>query len=334
MFRRRWSGGWAEATRRVALTWLMCGSVASAAAEVRIQRSIPYKTLSDGTQLLADVYLPSADIRSQDARPLHPALLMIHGGAWFSGNKVHVSSHARFAAEHGYVVVAINYRLAPQYPFPAQIDDCRDALLWMKEQAATYEIDAQRLGVYGYSAGGQLACLLGCSQNNRRQVASQVASQQVSQPIGQAGRPSPEADKGLPPVRAVVAGGAPCEFSWVPAEATTLVYWLGGTRAAKPDQYAAASPIEFVDAKDPPTFLFHGTGDRIVPLATAQRMIQRLSRAEVESRLHLVPDANHIQAFLDEPARGKAIEFLDHHLRARTSSSRQQSLILPCLVAV
>lgn len=259
---------------------------------ISIQRSIPFKVLKSGKKLLADVYLPANNAQT------HPTLLMIHGGAWFSGNKVHVAYHANYAAEQGYAVMAINYRLAPQSPFPAQLEDCRDALGWIARHAEQYQFDCERTAVYGYSAGAQLACLVAMSQN-----AAGTASG-VLDPA-----------KALPTVQAVVAGGAPCEFSWIPDDAETLAYWLGGSRDAVPKAYDAASPTEFVDRGDPPVFLYHGTADRIVPMSSPQKFVTKLNAAAVDNRLYLVQGASHLGAFVDKQARAQAIQFLDQHLR-------------------
>jgi len=263
--------------------------VAFAEDEIRVERSLAYSSSNDDsndTRLLADVYLPSKD-------GPHPTLLMIHGGAWFSGNKAHVAYHASYAAKHGYAVVAINYRLAPKYKFPAQVDDCRMALTWIQENSVKYQFDTQRVGVYGYSAGAHLASLVGLSQND---------------PAGKA-----DSDKSLR-IKAIVAGGAPCEFSWIPSDSKALAYWLGDSRDAAPETYLCASPTEFVDEDDPPMFLFHGTVDRIVPPQSPEKLKRKLDDAKVTSELHIVESASHIGAFLDSNAREQAIRFLDEHL--------------------
>ena len=104
-----------------------------------------------------DIYEPIATPKSDQRRP---AIVMIHGGAWRSGSKFAMMRHARRLTRVGYVVMAINYRLAPKYPWPAQIDDCRAALNFLSMHANEYNVDTDRVGVYGYSAGGQMASVL------------------------------------------------------------------------------------------------------------------------------------------------------------------------------
>ena len=272
------------------------------AGAVEIRRSIAYKALDDESQLLADVYLPATP------KPW-PTILMIHGGAWFSGNKVHVSHHARYAAEQGFAVVAINYRLAPRYKFPAQLDDCRDALAWIDEHARAYGFDLRSVAVYGYSAGGHLASLVGLAQNS----ATAEVDPEVDDGASRQG-PQGSRSRAVPKIRAIVAGGAPCEFSWIPAEAQTLAYWLGDSRTAVPEIYAAASPIAYVDVGDPPVFLFHGTADRIVPLQSPKKMAEQLKISQVPYQLHIMKGATHVGAFLDHTGRQKAISFLKKQL--------------------
>ncbi|MCA9269038.1 MAG: alpha/beta hydrolase, partial [Planctomycetales bacterium] len=202
------------------------------AAVAAVTRDVPYVD-DDDVKHLADVYVPAGE------GPF-PAVLMIHGGAWTSGSKGHMLAHARAASSAGYTVVAINYRLAPRDIFPAQIDDCRAAVRWMRSNADKYKIDPERIAAYGYSAGGHLACLLGTSDASDKDAISCR-------------------------VQCVVAGGAPCEFRRLPDDSPVFSFFLGGTPSEKPDAYRDASPTAFASADDPPVFFFHGGEDRVVP---------------------------------------------------------------------
>ena len=248
----------------------------------------PQPVAAKTKKLLADLYLPNGD------GPF-PTILMVHGGAWFSGSKSNVALHARHAAESGYAVVAINYRLAPTHKFPAQLEDCQLALRWIAEKSDRFGFDTRRVAAYGYSAGAHLACLLAMKQDT---AALKAATGE------------------LPQIRAVVAGGTPCEFSWVPEKSERLAFWLGDSRARRPDRYIAASPVTFVDKQDPPVFLFHGKTDRIVPLTSAQKMMESLSSKGVPAELHVIADADHLGAFINVNARKQAINFLNEQLGA------------------
>jgi len=239
-------------------------------------RSLVYAPRED-EPLRADVYRPAG-------KGPFPGVLCVHGGAWTVGNKNQMAAIARQLAEAGYTAVTINYRLAPKYKFPAQIEDCRAALLWMRENARQYKIDPDRLGAWGYSAGGHLVALLGTSGTG---------------------------------LKAVVAGGAPCDFRNVPLDSQRLAFWLGGTRHELPKIYQAASPAEFVSADDPPMFFYHGQLDGVVPVEHPTEMAAELKRLGVTARLYVVPKAGHLGAFVDRSAVTEAVRFLDQHLKSQ-----------------
>jgi triacylglycerol lipase len=245
----------------------------------------------DGQPLRADILVPQGD------GPF-PAVLVVHGGAWTAGNKAMMSRVATALAEHGYVTCAINYRLAPKYPFPAQIEDCKAAVRWLRTNADKYKIDTNRIGGFGYSAGGHLVALLGTTDRDS----------------GLEGSDAP-ADSPSTRIQAVVAGGAPCDFREFPPNNLRLSYWLGGTRTNKPQAYELASPAHFISKDDPPTFFFHGESDALVPLASPRAMQAQLSTAGVPSDLYTVPKAGHIEAFRDPAAIQAGIDFLDKHLK-------------------
>ncbi|MEZ6114599.1 MAG: alpha/beta hydrolase [Pirellulaceae bacterium] len=247
--------------------------------------------------LLADVYLPAGD------GPF-PGVLMIHGGAWMSGSKWHMTRHARETAEAGYTVVAIDYRLAPKHPFPAQIEDCRAALRWMTDNAERYKIDTRRLAAYGYSAGGHLACLLGLE--DVRPNADGQAGAEGQAAVGAANAPAR--------LSAIVAGGAPCDFRDLPPNNTALAYFLGGSRAEKPKTYEQASPAAYATADDPPTFFFHGGSDLLVPLHGPRQLMESLKTLGVRTSLYVVPGKGHLATFLDATVTVRAIEFLNQQL--------------------
>lgn len=234
--------------------------------------------------LLADVYVPEGE------GPF-PAVLVIHGGGWESGDRAQVKGLAERIARRGYVAVNTTYRLAPGTIFPAQLQDVQQAVLWMRAQAATYRIDPTRIGAFGYSAGAHLAALLGG--------------------IGEAG---PLGQPGAA-IKAVVAGGTPTDLSKWPA-GKLVPQFIGGNRSQKPAEYRAASPVSYVNAGDPPVFLYHGGADALVPIDHAEDYQKLLAAADVPNELFVLRGRGHILAFLtDGPAVDAALTFLDRHLR-------------------
>jgi acetyl esterase/lipase len=258
-----------------------------------LTRNLVYRQFDDGTQLRCDIW------RQQSAGP-HPAVLCVHGGAWATGNKNQMRHVAERLAQAGYVAISINYRLAPKYLFPAQIEDCRAAVRWLRDHADEFNIDRDRLAAYGYSAGGHLVSLL----------ATQPLAARADETID---------EKALREARlqCVVAGGAPCDFRELPPDAKFLSYWLGGTRAEKPEQYELASPRKFITAAAPPAFYYHGQFDLLVPRESPQQMVESLKQAGVKASLYVVPNVEHAAALFASQGIDRAIEFLDAELKQK-----------------
>ena len=245
--------------------------------------AIVYYT-SDKYLLKCDIYQPIADPKSDQLRP---AVIMIHGGAWRSGSKLTMLRHARRLTRVGYVVMSINYRLAPKYPWPAQIEDCRAALNWLAMHAREYNVDTNRVGVYGYSAGAQMASIL-------------AATNEMNLTIK---------------IKAAVAGGTPAEFSWIEPDSKVLSYWLGASKADAEEVYLDASPLTYITPDDPPFLLFHGTSDMVVPIESSNKLQAALKKQHVESKLIEVKDKGHIGTFSKISLMEDVIKFFDAHLK-------------------
>lgn len=239
----------------------------------------------DSGPLKADVYLP------QGEGPF-PGVLVVHGGAWRMGTRGQLSGVAQMLAKNGFTAVAISYRLAPQYKFPAQIEDCQAAVRWMRSNATRLKIDPQRIGGFGYSAGAHLVSLLATTDSDDA--------------------------SGLPSTRlqCVAAGGTPCDLRPIPDDEDGLSFFLGGSPATCRDQYRLASPAAFITPDDPPMFFFHGETDQLVPLASPLHMQAELQKVGVESQLYIVPSVGHVAAGMDRGAIGRAIAFLGEHLKS------------------
>ena len=174
-------------------------------------------------------------------------------------------------ARLGYVGVTVGYRLVPRARFPAQVEDCKAAIRWMRANATRYQIDPGRIAVVGVSAGGHLAAMLGLTTPSDGIEGDGGSNAQSSE------------------VQAVVSFFGPTDFTtrdW-PADLETevIVPFLGGSFVDKPDIYRRASPINFVTKCAPPFMFFHGTEDALVPIDQSRRLAARLQEVGVPARV-------------------------------------------------
>ena len=273
----------------VLITVTLCGSfsqtVYGSEEEYEVQEKIVYSTV-EGRELHLDAFVQKKEGR-------HPSVLVVHGGAWRSGNRKQLAGYAASLAQRGFNCFAIDYRLAPKDKFPAQIDDCRTALKWVRTNAELYKVDTAKVGAIGYSAGGHLVCLLGTTGEAPSEKNGNVDTR----------------------LQAVVAGGAPTDFRAFPDNGKWAEYWMGGDLKTVPDKFNAASATAFVDKDDAPVFFFNGTADELVPLEWSKSCHDALKACGVRTELHTIEGARHIPAAMNSKALDKAYEFLESELK-------------------
>jgi len=249
-------------------------------SKLQVQKDLVFHEVAD-EEVAADFYRPAGD------RVL-PLVVMIHGGGWISGDKWNVIDHAKELARNGMAVLAINYRLAPDHRYPAQLEDCRKALAWAAQRASDWSVDCDRVGLWGYSAGGQLASMLATDAPETHPVK----------------------------IRCLVAGGAPNDLTYIPEQSNVLAMVFGGSRKELPEVYKNASPIYRLNAQCPPALLFHGTKDLLVPFDTSVRFQERAKEVGVDCELIPIEGQGHLVTFLHPKGRSSAIEFLSKYLKA------------------
>ena len=213
----------------------------------------------------------------------------------------------------GYVVASVDYRFSQEAVFPAQIQDCQAAIRWLRAHAKTYQIDPDRIGVWGGSAGGHLAALLGTA-----------GGKNAFPPLGENGAQSDR-------VQAVVDVYGPADFNTLmtqAAEATdvrnifafntpsdpysSLIGVPLGTEKSKSD---AVSPAHYISQDNPPFLIFHGTRDTLVPLAQSEQFAAALEKAGVNVTLEVIPGAGHGGPEFQAPAvKQLTREFFNQHL--------------------
>lgn len=287
----------------------------SQSVEVRQFLDLRYSE-SDGTAGLFDLHIPVSDlhtITTNDAGEVtvegepRPAVLMIHGGGWAIGDKWTLRAYCDRLAQLGFIVVNMNYRLAPQHQFPRQVDDVRQVLLQLVEHADDWKIDLSRVGMFGYSAGGHLSALIGVLGNEERST-QMLASEWP--------RDDPRWEL-LPPIAAVCAGGPPCDFRIVPDDNAGLSYFLGGTPREVPNNYVAASPTAHVSPGDPPTQLIHGEKDLLVPIENSEKFAAALMEAGVAVSLTVVENQGHMMTLFHPKTKQHIKDFFTKQLLQR-----------------
>ena len=264
-----------------------------------IQRNITY--CENTVPLEMDVYFPTAGSGPS------PVLIYIHGGAWMIGDKAvgfQLEEIPTIAAA-GYFIASIDYRLAPDYPFPAMIEDAKCAVRFLRAHAQELNINPDKIGVLGVSAGGHIASLLG--------LADEIAGWETGQYLEQSSR-----------VQAVVDLWGPSDFT-DPTFAEKLQkrgYQLFPNVSPDQNMLASASPITYVSADDPPFLIVHGDQDAVVPPSQSQALYDSLIAVGVPAFLQMVTNAGHNLVSAGgpiSPTRKQVteiyIQFLDYFLK-------------------
>jgi acetyl esterase/lipase len=250
----------------------------SAQPPLPTERDVTYCTL-DGVELKMDIYRPQ-----RSAAPT-PALLYVHGGGWTGGDK-RSGEGIRDIPEllaRGYLVAAVNYRLAPRYKFPAMIEDVKCAVRFLRANAERFSINPEKIGAWGGSAGGHLVALLG--------TADATAGWDVGQYLEQSSR-----------VQAVVDMYGPTDLTVLFEGANPrLMEQVFGTSDRNSETLQKASPVNWVSSDDPPFLILHGERDPLVPVSQSQIFYEKLRAAGVPATFVIVKNAGHGFAPLGGP---------------------------------
>jgi acetyl esterase/lipase len=240
--------------------------------QVSLAKDIPYGLGGDMT-LLMDLYRP----KQKAAKPF-PVVIQIHGGAWAGGDK-RGQPDAGFL-RRGIAVAKIDYRLSNMAPFPAALEDCKCAVRFLRANAAKLNLDPDRIGVTGESAGAHLALLVACVTSSAGFEGSgghESFSSRVACAVSFYG----ETDLTQMPEKTLANPNSP------------VARFLGGLIKDKPDLYRQASPIEYVAKDSPPILFIHGDKDTVVPLEQSERMLAKLKEAGVEGKLIVAKNGMH-----------------------------------------
>lgn len=281
------------------------GPLASAAeptTEVVVEKDIVYGKVEND-----DLKLDLA--RPEHATGLLPGIVYIHGGGWSGGNRGIYQNDIQEAARRGYVAVTIEYRLTrpdksgkAKYPFPAQIEDCKCAVRWLRANAEKYHVDPKRIGATGGSAGGHLSLLVGVTGSEKKFD-------------GTGGNPDVSSQ-----VQAVVNYFGPTDlakmYHYEKRVDRLLDTLVGGTPQERAAEYKSASPVTYVVKDVCPILSIHGTADKLVPVDQAVEFDAAMKKAGATSQLMILEGQGHgFTGPADEKAREATFAFFDRYLK-------------------
>ena len=265
--------------------------------EIRVERDIVYGK-AGRVELQLNLALP------KKGKGPFPAVVCIHGGGWYQGQRQDMDPMTELLARRGYVAATVGYRLVPSARFPAQIEDCKAAVRWLRANADKYHISPDRIGAIGPSAGGHLACLLGVTDKKDGLE-------------GSGGNPEPSSR-----VQAVVSFFGRTDFTkktWSEElEEKVFVPLIGASFDDKPELYKKISPIVYVSRTSPPFLFFHGAEDKLVPPRNSTDMAEKLRAAGVSAKAVVVEGEGHGSAdWAEKWAKSieQAVAFFDEHLK-------------------
>lgn len=258
--------------------------------------------------LLLDLYRPAGDACASDPWPV---VLWIHGGGWRSGDKS--EPQILDLVPRGFAVVSFDFRPSDVATFPAQLDDCRDVVRWVRRHAAEYRLDPQRIAAYGISTGAHLAALLGTTADDgdAAGAAESCAVQAVVDFGGQAD---------LLTLDAQVASDSPVRHSEDFSPESLL---LGGPLTERADLARQASPQRQISPREklPPFLIVHGREDYVVPPQQSRELACALRAAGGQATLVVTKAIGHPKILYPE-LRDQAATFLERALKVRGKENR------------
>ncbi len=281
--RRLAHGGWLPVAPLALLAALLAGIVLAACGNVSGATSpFPAATKVDwgvtycrpgSVSLKMDIYYPNGLTGTA------PAVIWVHGGGWELGGRQLTADAPGFndLLAQGFIIASIDYRLAPNYQFPAQIEDVKCSIRFLRAKASRYHVDSAHIGIWGASAGGHLAALAGLAGpsagfEGKGYNDQSSAVQAVVDMFGPADLEAPGYVTNNPDIAKKVFGALPGQPT---------------------DVFKRASPTSYVAKDAPPFFILQGDSDRIVPATQSQELYDRLHAAGADVALLMVQNADH-----------------------------------------
>lgn len=287
--------------RRLLGTLILLVATSSSAGTFTLHEAIEYARPA-GTPLLLDLRIP-------DGPGPHPVIVYLHSGAWVSGDRT--GGPALRQATRGYAVASIDYRLAPQHIWPAQVEDAKAAVRWLRANAKRYDLDPNRIGMFGASAGGHIGSVLGTSGGVPSLEGASLGNSHYSS------RVNVVVDfYGPTDLLRIEEQKLPCipldgNASYMPPSLL-----MGCPIQTCPEKVATANPITWITADDPPFLIVQGMLDCLVPYKQSLMLHDALIARGLDSKLVLIPNGEHGGRAFDEAKYKQMVdEFLDQKLR-------------------
>lgn len=257
--------------------------------EVAAEEGVVYKSLGQ-RKLHMDIFYPE---KSREEK--YPAVLLIHGGGWRTGDRSLMVPMAQQLAKRGYVAATVEYRLSLEAPYPAAVQDLKAAVRWLRAHAEEFPIDTSRIAAFGTSAGGQLAALLGTTNRNKKLEGVGPYSDHSSA------------------VQAIVDVDGILAFKHPESEEGRMAgQWLGGSYEEVPENWEEASALTHADEHTPPVLFISSSFPRFH--AGKNDMIEILDKNNIYSEAYALPESPHSFWLMHpwfEPTLEYTVNFLD-----------------------
>ncbi len=260
-----------------------------------------------------DIHLPAS------GKAPFPVVICIYGSAWQSnqwkGNTFRIGIGQRLLKE-GFAVVSINYRSSGDAKFPAQIQDVKAAIRFVRSNSATFSLDSNLIALTGWSSGGHLATLAGTTNHIKKETVNGLDIDIE----GRLGKFTSASSK----VNAVVDWFGPTDFLIMNTCGSEMNHddagspesaLIGGPIQENKEKVALADPTSYVNKSNPPFLIFHGNKDPLVPHCQSEKLYNRLQKEGVKSELVIVPEGAHGPGVLIDKYFGRMVAFLKNELK-------------------
>jgi acetyl esterase/lipase len=265
---------------------------------VKAVRDIVYSTVN-GHQLQLDVFYPKQITKKLSA------ILLIFGGGWRSGDRTMHQPMAQESAARGYITITADYRLSIEATYPAAVNDLKTAIKWIRANAGAYHIDADKIAVWGFSAGGQLATLIGTTGNNKLFKGNGIYQKQT------------DAVQAIVDVDGTLAFIHPESGEGDDTKRTSAAtYWFGAPKTVHPELWQQAAALNHIDKNTPPILFLNSSVARMH--AGRDDVNRKLDSLHIYHEVHTFDGAPHPFIMFNPwfwPSLNYTVKFLDRVLK-------------------